>query len=555
MIFKMFDPLTWGFVIIILLYFFKSIKELWKVKAIKKELEDFVKILDKAKSEVLDESNDIKTLEERYKCYIELLEKKNFKQLNEQIQEYNAILKYRNYSRIKAEDYFNENSILENKINIHSIGNKASVLTGLGILGTFVGLAIGLYKINNSNLAKNLTVIDNLIPKMGLAFITSIFGMFFSLIYSSCQKRILGDVYKNINEIESVLEFLFPSQLDIETTLGRIEVNLEKFTKEASKTIEKSSYEVTKQTFKEFGKQFQEAAKNAGSDLLSGVNNAVNQIFTNEFLKSFKDIHKSFAEIAKTLEKNKDILENIEKASKNSESIYENAQKTAQAYDEFLHKMNDFMNIISTFERVQTEFGNEVKNMVNNSNRIQEDMEKLFNTNRIEIEKLVNYMINGYNLTNDETKKMIIQVLEINREILNLGKEIANNNRDRVAEIEKSIDGSLEKIQAKIIDFDSVVKSNNESTNQMLKENIEFLNSSITSNNNKVTQYSEIIGRSIIEQNKIINNQNNEIVKMQNQISEKTAETLKIYDETFSKVNKQLLNTVSIVKEMSKAEE
>lgn len=555
-LFTMLDPITGVFILITTGYFVKSRCELSKVKNIGIELEKYVKILEKVKVRVLDNNEEIKTLEEKYNFYIDILEnEKKFEQLNSQIKEYNDVLKYRNYSRVKAEEYFNENTILENKINIHSLGNKASILTGLGILGTFVGLALGLHSINGGDLAKNLTVIDTLIPKMGLAFITSVVGMFFSLWYSSRQKRILGDVYKNINEVETVLEFLFPSQLDIETTLARIEVNLEKFTKEASKSIEKATFEVAEGMFKKFGSTFSKSAQNAGANLLSGVNNALGEIFNQKFMNDFKTIHKSFEKIATTLEKNKAILENIDRASENSKDIYENAQKTAEAYDNFVKKMDDFMQTILSFERVQTEFGNEVKNMVENSNRIQEDMEKLFTKNQVEMKKIIDYMVNGYDLTNKEIKELIIQVLNVNRDVLSVGNQISTNNRDRIVEIGNSIDGSLEKIQNKIETFDSTIKTNTESTNQILKSNIENINNSIIYNNDKLNQYSERVERSIEEQNRNLNEQNRNIMNVQDQIARTTAAALKEYDRVFSDVNKELLKTVSIVKEVSKDEE
>lgn len=559
MIIAISDLITWIFILVIISYFIKSSLELSKVRNIGIELKKYVEILEKVKKRVINETEaeTDKTiiLEERYKNYINILEEKKFKLLDSQIKEYNTVLKYRNYSRVKAEEYFNENIILENKINIHSLGNKSSILTGLGILGTFVGLTWGLRSINSEDLTKNLTVIDTLIPKMGLAFITSVFGMLFSLIYSSRQKRAMGDVYKNINEVETVLEFLFPSQLDIETTLARIEVNLEKFTKEASKSIEKATFDVAEGMFKKFGNTFSKSAQSAGANLVSGVNNALGEIFNEKFINDFKTIHKSFEKIATTLEKNKAILENIDRASENSKDIYENAQKTAEAYDKFVKRMDDFMQTILSFERVQTEFGNEVKSMVENSNRIQEDMEKLFAKNQVEMKKIIDYMVNGYNLTNEEIKELIIQVLNINREVLSVGNQISNNNRDRIVEIGNSIDGSLEKIQNKIEIFDSTIKTNTESTNQILKSNIENINNSIIYNNDKLNQYSERVERSIEEQNRNLNEQNRNIMNVQDQIARTTAAALKEYDRVFSDVNKELLKTVSIVKEVSKDEE
>lgn len=559
MIIAISDLITWIFILVIVSYFIKSSLELSKVRNIGIELKKYVEILEKVKKRVINETeaeiDKTIILEERYKAYINILEEKKFKLLDSQIKEYNIVLKYRNYSRVKAEEYFNENTILENKINIHSLGNKASILTGLGILGTFLGLALGLHSINGGDLAKNLTVIDTLIPKMGLAFRTSVFGMGSSIIYSSFQKRILGDVYKNINEIETVLEFLFPSQLEIETTLARIEVNLGKFTEEASKSIQKATSEAVNKTFRKFGETLSKSAQIAGEDLLFGIDNAVSKIFNEKFINDFKTIHKSFEKIAITLEKNKAILENIDRASENSKDIYENAQKTADAYDHFVKRMDDFMQTILSFERVQTEFGNEVKNMVENSNRIQEDMENLFNKNQVEMKKIIDYMVNGYDLTNKEIKELIIQVLNVNREVLSVGNQISTNNRDRIVEIGNSIDGSLEKIQNKIETFDSTIKTNTESTNQILRSNIENINNSIIYNNDKLNQYSERVERSIEEQNRNLNEQNRNIMNVQDQIARTTAAALKEYDRVFSDVNKELLKTVSIVKEVSKDEE
>lgn len=164
-------------------------------------------------------------------------------------------------------------------------------------------------------------------------------------------------------------------------------------------------------------------------------------------------------------------------------------------------------------------------------------------------------MVNGYDLTNKEIKELIIQVLNVNREVLSVGNQISTNNRDRIVEIGNSIDGSLEKIQNKIETFDSTIKTNTESTNQILRSNIENINNSIIYNNDKLNQYSERVERSIEEQNRNLNEQNRNIMNVQDQIARTTAAALKEYDRVFSDVNKELLKTVSIVKEVSKDEE
>ena len=55
----------------------------------------------------------------------------------------------------------------------------ASVITVLGILGTFVGISYGLYMFDENNIQES---IPNLLGGLKVAFITSILGIFFSII-------------------------------------------------------------------------------------------------------------------------------------------------------------------------------------------------------------------------------------------------------------------------------------------------------------------------------------------------------------------------------------
>ncbi|WP_127068798.1 hypothetical protein [Veillonella sp. 3891] len=101
--------------------------------------------------------------------------------------------------------------------------NMPAIMTGLGILGTFVGLTLGLYTLNlNSTGADGLqTQINNLISSSGTAFITSLFGILFSLAYSwklSSFKDTFFTYYAEvINYLYSKLPYLSESQLLIDS--------------------------------------------------------------------------------------------------------------------------------------------------------------------------------------------------------------------------------------------------------------------------------------------------------------------------------------------------
>ena len=96
-------------------------------------------------------------------------------------------------------DYINEDLLT-------SVGNTdfndfvSNVLTGLGILGTFVGLTIGLQSFDAETAEAMTNSITPLIEGIKVAFFTSIFGVTFSLIYGTMYRRCLKRGQNALND-------------------------------------------------------------------------------------------------------------------------------------------------------------------------------------------------------------------------------------------------------------------------------------------------------------------------------------------------------------------
>lgn len=71
----------------------------------------------------------------------------------------------------------------EYKLNVRLMQAVPSILTSLGILGTFVGLSIAVLNFDTSSSESIRSSIETLLAGMGTAFFTSVAGMFFSLLY------------------------------------------------------------------------------------------------------------------------------------------------------------------------------------------------------------------------------------------------------------------------------------------------------------------------------------------------------------------------------------
>ena len=111
-----------------------------------------------------------------------------------------------------AEDYFNEESLLHPYINVRFYNNWPNILSGLGILGTFIGLVAGIYIALGRGGSINEEAIEFLMRGASLAFTTSIAGISCSLLFSWFEKP-------RFNKISSLIRSL---NIAFDTRLERI---------------------------------------------------------------------------------------------------------------------------------------------------------------------------------------------------------------------------------------------------------------------------------------------------------------------------------------------
>lgn len=101
------------------------------------------------------------------------------------------------------EEYINED-LLDQVGMTHFNGGIAGTLTGLGILGTFIGLSLGLNSFNGNDI---YTISDNvgpLLEGMKVAFHTSVYGIFFSLIFNVVYRALMADAYEKLSQFLAV---------------------------------------------------------------------------------------------------------------------------------------------------------------------------------------------------------------------------------------------------------------------------------------------------------------------------------------------------------------
>lgn len=189
-----------GFLMIIGILFIISAVSFGRLSRVTRELEDVSLILQKEYKKAGE-----KNLWVNYKDNDAFFEEKNLQ---------DAFNKYRlriNGTKTKRgagsfcdlESYINED--LLDRVSMNSFNSGVpGTLTGIGILGTFLGLSMGLGAFSGDDI---FTISDNvgaLLSGMKVAFHTSVYGIFFSLVFNMIYRSLMSNAYKTLDEFLDV---------------------------------------------------------------------------------------------------------------------------------------------------------------------------------------------------------------------------------------------------------------------------------------------------------------------------------------------------------------
>lgn len=114
------------------------------------------------------------------------------------------------YYKTNIDEYINDD-IVDVTMHRNELNQVAGMLTGLGILGTFIGLSLGLQSFNTGTTAQMTESIEPLMNGIKVAFHTSIYGMVFSLVFNTIYKKKLYDAENAVEHfIVSFKRYVLP---------------------------------------------------------------------------------------------------------------------------------------------------------------------------------------------------------------------------------------------------------------------------------------------------------------------------------------------------------
>lgn len=188
-------------------------------------------------------------------------------------------------SNMPASEYFSEFSVCRVfGINTRIIDTGSGTLVGLGLLGTFLGLTIGIWNFDSSSTDNIQKSIQSLLNGMGTAFLTSLLGMTFSIAYTFREKAWRNELAKKLSDLNQKLDDTYYID-DVELTA----YNQKCIAETVTKTITQEVATATSNLFEQVKPLLQ---YNNSDGFEVPISNAIREILTNneaqtKALKSF----------------------------------------------------------------------------------------------------------------------------------------------------------------------------------------------------------------------------------------------------------------------------
>ena len=348
------------------------------------------------------------------------------------------------FQTVDAELFFNDSTLLKERMNKRLLDYIPQLLLAIGIFGTFFGLVLGLSGLDLS--AGDNSQLNSLIDGTKVSFLTSLYGMYFSIAISSLMNFHIGDYEENILKIKNNLNRIFKQALP-EQTLIKIERELGATRKEVEnvKSVNWAMSEklgeirgINKgmsvaigqelisviQSYNETNEKYMEAVTKIVKTNLSGLAESVSSlfeekmqtIFSEEFVTKFENLNRNTLEV--TTNNNKNIEEYKNEIAKISDSI-SNTNNTLTAFCN---------GVLKNYDNVVEKYDERFKNMLNLIDSSKQNYQEFLTLLKESFNVLK--VSNKYISKTDDTFKLINKFLEQENSLVNFweqNKEIVSN--------------------------------------------------------------------------------------------------------------------------------
>jgi ABC-type transporter Mla subunit MlaD len=312
-------------------------------------------------------------------------------------------------SNIPSSSFFNDIAISTvHKVNLRMLDTASGTLVGLGLLGTFLGLTLGVKGIDLSTSENIQDGIQNLLGGMGTAFLTSLAGMGCSLVYTGIDKKLRNILNRNLTTLtESLDEKYYIDDIELQnlnqkqlmnTLYNSLKSDMEQLSRSLITEITaKLSYSnengenitvanAIREILSENAEQ-SKALKSFSTDLALELNNGFDEVLSRQMQQKILPLMESVDNTTKSLIEHIDQMASTvaSPASGMMESVVEELKKSMRSIvDEF--KTNLSGSTTSQLETLALQLGSASQTMCD----FPKNMENISNTLQVTIDEVKN---------------------------------------------------------------------------------------------------------------------------------------------------------------------
>lgn len=171
------------------------------------------------------------------------------------------------FNTLDAEHFFNARTLAPGLTASRLLAAAPSFLVAIGVLGTFVGLTVGLEGlVGTSDEIESLKGgINKLISGAAVAFMTSVWGVFFSLLLNFIEKMFERSALISIQQLQHDIDFLYP-RIPAEQSL----VHIAEYGKESKEALQ--------ELHERIGDRLQETLNGMSEAMQTALTDALNNI-------------------------------------------------------------------------------------------------------------------------------------------------------------------------------------------------------------------------------------------------------------------------------------
>lgn len=446
-----------------------------------------------------------------------------------------------------AFEFFSEfNTCNAQRINLRLLDTASGTLVGLGLLGTFFGLTIGIKDFDSTSTTTIQNSIELLLGGMGTAFLTSLVGMFLSMVYTLLDKYWRNKLSKHIYVLTNKLDSLYYiddrtlDNLNEEALAKSISISIREVVQNEIRTVVDTLN--NKLTYK----------NSEGETILLG--NAIREILT-ENIEQSKALKSFSTDLA--LELNNGFDETLSRQMQQKIlPLMENVDTTTKAIVEHIDRMAEQVSSPAT-EMIQSVV-DELKNSM--TSIIAEFNSGLSGSATNELENLAAQLGTAAQSMADFPNNMAnisatlqVTIEEVKSAVSEISNTSANANSTAMQQMQEQITfatGAISNAISEVRDvMGSITQSSQQQSNEMVNKLAVAAEQMGTFLNGTITRLSTSVQESIENITTDVNNKQADLIALQEDTTAQTRKLLETFNvglERLEKMNEYITGTMNM---------